>query len=71
MLLASFILISNLLAPETVYANGTPMDFATGPITPVPVTAGSSIDSYVTRSNDVRRTPHLLVASGVTIRVAL
>ena len=37
----------------------------------VPVTAGSSIDSYVTRSNDVRRTPHLLVASGVTIRVAL
>ena len=37
----------------------------------VPITSGTSVDSYVTRSSDVKRSPLLLVAGGVIMRVAL
>ena len=37
----------------------------------VPITSGSSIDTFVTRQDDTRRTSHTLIAGGALLRVAL
>ena len=37
----------------------------------VPITRGSSIDTFLTRQDDTRRTPHTLIAGGALLRVAL